>query len=131
MSDLFSEVWMDPKDIPITHLLYAVLYTEGEVDMQALQEECYKQRWVPVMGLVPKGGGKPTMICFQDAEIGADFIAREVPKGWVAALVRLEPEDVENARKKGWNVEVVTYRRKRVMNHPQYDVVSLVYEFTK
>jgi hypothetical protein len=117
------------KVVTLPGEVWAVLFTNGEVDMEALEKECYKDRWCPLLGVVPKGQEGPiTLVCFNNPMIGVSFLKKNMPKGWVPGLVRMPEGEVAYCKSKGWLVEVYNYPR-RVMNHPDLDVVSLIHEF--
>lgn len=114
---------------PDPDMLYAILYTEGEIDMKALEEECYKERWVPLLGLEPREGNGPLiLLCVKDVTVGVNVIKRNMPKGWVPGLIEMPWQEIDHAKSIGWKIEVLTYP-KRVMSHPDYKVVSLIHHF--
>lgn len=98
--------------------MFAVIYTDGHVDLKALIRECPTDRWVPVLVLrhVPKEGEEenkedvpPIVPLLSTPETARRFAERNLPKDWPSAVVHLSPAEMDFIRRKGWAIKEYAY----------------------
>lgn len=109
-------------------LMYAILFTDGQIDMKAIRKECRPEKWVPI--LTYKDVKNITIVpVFYDANLAKTFIKRNFPKDWTQASVSLGENNLKWMKDKGWKLEVMTFPRlmKNLPNiHFEFEILDLL-----
>lgn len=93
--------------------MLAAFCTEGQMNLDAVVNECGKERWIPL--LVIKYEDKVVLPTFVNSEICRKFCRKNLPKGWLYGCVDLTYEDVEFLAKSKKDLEVLEFSFPRLL----------------
>lgn len=103
--------------------MYAALYNDAQLDVQAIHNECGHDRWIPLMVYRPKDDpeGLPRLIVFEDLRIVQRFVNRNitlemVKKGWIRGSISLITDDIRLIKERGWILDVFKWPRQVIGN---------------
>lgn len=107
--------------------MWAVIYTDGQLSLQELDEECRQKKTVPVAATRPKNdpAATGTILLFHRVKDAQQFIRHNFQsdpskKDWLVGVIELPAEDVALAKAK-FPVEEQSYGRK-MLTHPTLDL---------
>lgn len=107
--------------------LWAVIYTDGQLDLQALDEDCRKGKCIPVASTRPKNDPDAigTILLFHRVKDAQKFIRYNIQgdprkKDWLYGVIELPAEDIALAKAK-FPVEEQGYARK-MLDHPTLEL---------
>lgn len=90
--------------------MYAVLCSDGMIDVTAILKECRHQKWAPIVSYRKNSAPAITIIpVFDDPNIAKNFAKRNLPKDWLRGAVFLTPKNIEWIAKKGWEIEEMNF----------------------
>lgn len=89
--------------------LYAVLYTDGHINMQNIKYECQEQMWVPITTY--KDNKESVVILCESDIIARNFSKRNLPSNWVKGSILLSPFDIDKIKDK-FKIEIFKFPRK-------------------
>jgi 3-polyprenyl-4-hydroxybenzoate decarboxylase len=76
--------------------MIAVIYTDGQLDLKAIAEECQANKWVPVLATKPKTDpdATGTVLLFHRVEDAQKFIVMNIlsdpdKKDWLFGIIDL------------------------------------------
>jgi len=92
--------------------MWAVLCTDGQLDLNAVRNECVPGKWVPLFVYRMNPDEKPIVPVFRDELTTKKFTKRNLPKNWMRGGVELTDRDVEWMKEKGWIIKEMSYPHK-------------------
>jgi hypothetical protein len=110
--------------------MIAIISTDGQLNLDEIENECVKQKWIPLVVLKNKKDNSITLPIFNLADVARKFIVRNMPKNWKQGCVLLTETDLEIIKSKKWNVEILDFPRK-VNEHPDFDMTFEIHEFSE
>lgn len=104
--------------------MWAVLCTDGEMDSQAVRNECVSQKWVPLFVYRINPEDSPIVPTFNDPLVAKKFAKRNLSKDWVCGAVRLSDRDIEWIKDKKWVIREMTYPNKVDNYHCGFEILE-------
>lgn len=86
---------------------FVAIYTDGQLNLQELRQECQAQNWAPVLVLRTSEG--IVVPLFRDPKICLNFIKRNTPKGEMVGIMGMSEVDTKRFTDKGWKIDWHTY----------------------
>lgn len=110
--------------------MIAILFTDGQIKLNEVYDECSQGQWIPVMVYRPKGQPEapPTVIVCNTEDTAKRFVKRNLDKKWLQGAILLGDEEIKWIKDKGWNIEVIEWPRK-ILGHPDLNVGFEIIEF--
>lgn len=90
--------------------LFAVLYTDGLVELTSIKNECKKENWAPIF--VYEQGKDIIVPCFTSQEDARKFGKKNLPKEWLSGAVSLSEREYFWLKSQKYIIEVMNYPRK-------------------
>lgn len=108
--------------------MYAVISTDGQLDIDQLEKECVKGKWIPLCVLKKRDSGEIFLPIFNLSDICKRFAMRNLPKDWSKGWVLLTQEDYLELDKKGWQFMLFDF--PRIVNDDRdYELTFEIHEF--
>jgi len=108
--------------------MYAVISTDGQLNVNDLEKECVKGKWIPLCVLKNRESGEIFLPIFNLEDISRRFAVRNLPKNWSKGTVLLTQEDYLNLDSKGWKFMLFDF--PRVVNDDRdYELTFEIHEF--
>lgn len=104
--------------------MFAVLCTDGELDLNAVRNECVPGKWVPVFVYKVNADDSPIVPVFRDAITAKKFAKRNLPKNWMLGAVELTDRDIEWIKEKEWIIKEMTYPHKVDNYHCGFEILE-------
>lgn len=89
--------------------MLAVLYTDGELNLNEIRNECVPGKWVPIFVYRMSPESNPIIPVFRDCEITKKFAKRNLPSNWPCGGIELTDQEVEWMKNKGWSLKEMSY----------------------
>lgn len=106
-------------------MLYALVCTEGHMNVRDIRQECRPEKWVPLV--VYRKEDKTFLPLFESPRIARRFAERNFPKKWLTGIVNLNPLDFESIAEKG--IVCITLEwQKKMKNTVEFDIVVHEYD---
>jgi len=86
---------------------YIIVFTDGDLNIQEIKNECHVDNWSPVLILRTNEG--VIVPLFRDRKICINFIKRNVPKKQMVGIMGMSEIDTQLFADKGWNIDWHTY----------------------
>lgn len=101
--------------------MIAVLYTNGEMELEELRKECPDNKWSPILGICENE--EITIPLFHDLKTCRTFINRNLPKDVVKGSIVLNDIDLAWIKEQNWNVKFMSYPNKLDSNSFQIQII--------
>lgn len=92
--------------------MWAVLCTDGQMNISAFHNECVPEKWVPIFVYKINPEDNPIVPLFYDELTTRKFAKRNTPKKWMRGGVELTDQDIEWIKEKGWIIKEMNYPHK-------------------
>ena len=92
-------------------MLYAAMWTDGEMDNEAVMNETRKEHFVPLFALYDEQDN-PTIVLFNDPMTVVKFLKRNTPRDWPKAVFQLSEDDEARFSELGWRTEIWSFPKK-------------------
>lgn len=92
--------------------MWAALYTENELDIKDVSEECVSNKWAPIVSLRQKATDPPTIPLFYEERLVRKFINQYLPTEWMHGGVDLTEKEINWMQQKGWVLKPMDYLHK-------------------
>jgi hypothetical protein len=88
---------------------YFIFYSQNELDLENVKDECMTQQWVSVASY--EKDQKPTIISFELESIAKDFIRRNFDKSEMIGIISVPEEQFKKIKEKH-SLECFSFPRK-------------------
>lgn len=108
--------------------MYAILFSDGQIDIKAIRKECRPEKWVPIL-TYKDVNNITTVPVFHDPNLAKTFIKRNFPENWTQASIFLAENNIEWIKDKGWKFEMMAFPRlmKNLPNiHFEFEIMDLI-----
>ena len=109
--------------------MIAVICTDGQLQVNNIQFECVKQKWIPILILKEKVSNDIVVPIFTLEDTCYQFIIRNLPKQWKKGCIHLSQDDYDRMKEKNWKFLLLDFPRKFV-DHPNYEMGFEVHDFS-
>jgi len=103
---------------------YALVCTQGEMTRQEILDECFREKWTPLV--VYFQNGKTILPTFTRIQIARRFARKNFPEEWLTGAVNLNPQDIEIIEDKGIERVIFNYPNE-LKGAVEFDII--VHEF--
>lgn len=90
--------------------MYAILYTEGIIDVNEVYKECRLQKWAPIL-TYSQGNSIRKIPVFHDPLVAQNFAKRNIPRDWLHGSVFLTDPKIEVIRNCGFIFDLLNFPR--------------------
>jgi len=101
--------------------MFAALFCDGHLTIDALRPECIAGKWAPVATIA----ATRSIILFPVQEIVYKFCKRNYPKNWMAGAVFMTDDDFKWIADKGLTTEVWDFPRKLPLEQFSFEIIEL------
>lgn len=93
--------------------MYAILCTDGELNLQAVFKECRKEKWIPIFAYrEEQSPDVPIIPLFHRDKDSKNFAKRNLPEKWLKGAVHVTSDNIKWMEDKGWKMEPMNFPRK-------------------
>lgn len=101
--------------------MFAVLCTEGQMQLQDVANECKKEKWVPLF--VYRENGETVIPLFEKVDVVRSFIKKNFPNDWIQSAFFLNEDDLKKIKSKNWRIRKMDYPNKlKDIKNIQFDI---------
>lgn len=87
--------------------LFAIVYTDGEVNIHDICKECRIKKWFPILSYIEN---KQIIItCFRSVDTAYQFIKRNLDKEWARGTIPLTEQQQGWMADQGWKIEILDF----------------------
>lgn len=101
--------------------MFAALFCDGHLTIDALRPECIAEKWIPVATNVDTH----SIILFPFQDMVKKFCKKNYPKNWMAGAVFVTDDSFRWIAEKGLNTEVWDFPKKMPLSRLSFEVLEL------
>lgn len=104
--------WYDPHHVAREVMMFALIYTDGQLKLNDIIKECINQKWIPLMiyrDIIKSVVHIPLFNC---ESVAKSFMKRNLPKSWSHGTIALCNNDLVSLSTKGWILQNFEFPNK-------------------